>query len=74
MLNLQSAARPVHDRGKIGLAVAGGGPLGAIYELGTLHALDEALEGVDFTDLHAYVGVSSGAIIASSLANGISTP
>ncbi len=74
MLSLQPAARPVRDRGRIGLAVAGGGPLGAIYELGTLHALDEALEGVDFTNLHAYVGVSSGAIIASSLANGISTP
>ncbi len=74
MLSLQPATRPVRDRGKIGLAIAGGGPLGAIYELGTLHALDEALEGVDFSDLHVYVGVSSGAIIASSLANGISTP
>lgn len=55
---------------RIGLALAGGGPLGIIYEIGALLALDEALEGADFNDLHVYVGVSSGAINASVLANG----
>jgi NTE family protein len=58
---------------KIGLALAGGGPEGAIYEIGVLRALDEALEGVDFTDLHVYVGVSSGAFINANLANNITT-
>ncbi|MEA2560138.1 MAG: hypothetical protein QOH06_1642 [Acidobacteriota bacterium] len=58
---------------KIGLALAGGGPEGAIYEIGVLRALDEALEGVDFTDLHVYVGVSSGAFINANLANDITT-
>ncbi len=54
-----------------GLALAGGGPLGAIYEIGALLALDEALEGIDFNDLGVYVGVSSGSFIAAGLANGI---
>ena len=54
---------------KIGLALAGGGPAGAIYEIGALRALDEAIEGVRFEDLHVYVGVSAGAFIASTLAN-----
>lgn len=58
---------------RIGLAIAGGGPLGAMYELGALRALDEALDGLDPTRLDCYVGVSSGALLAAGLANGIST-
>jgi predicted acylesterase/phospholipase RssA len=54
------------------LALAGGGPAGAIYEIGALRALDEAIEGVDFNQLHVYVGVSAGAFICSNLANDIS--
>ena len=57
---------------KIGLALAGGGPAGAIYEIGALRALDEAIDGCDFNDLHVYVGVSAGAFICSNLANNIS--
>ncbi|MFO1134243.1 MAG: patatin-like phospholipase family protein [Rhodoblastus sp.] len=56
---------------KIGLALAGGGPLGSIYEIGALVALQEAFDGVDFTQCHATVGVSAGAFIAASLANGL---
>ncbi|MDX1669821.1 MAG: patatin family protein, partial [Limnobacter sp.] len=48
---------------KIGVALAGGGPLGAIYEVGALVALDEAIEGLDFNRLNTYVGVSAGAIV-----------
>lgn len=58
---------------KIGLAVAGGGPLGAIYELGALRALDEALDGAKMHALDVYVGVSSGSILTASLANKITT-
>jgi predicted acylesterase/phospholipase RssA len=58
---------------KVGLALAGGGPEGAIYEIGVLRALDEALEGIDLTRLHVYVGVSSGAFINANLANDITT-
>jgi NTE family protein len=57
---------------RIALALAGGGPLGAIYEIGALCALEEALEGLDFTRLHHYVGVSAGGFIAAGLANGMS--
>jgi len=57
---------------KTGLALAGGGPLGAIYEIGALMALSEALDGFDFNDLDAYVGVSAGGFIAAGLANGLS--
>ncbi|MES2634587.1 MAG: patatin-like phospholipase family protein [Pseudomonadota bacterium] len=56
---------------KIALALAGGGPLGAIYEIGALCALDESLKGIDFTRLDHYVGVSAGGFIAAGLANGI---
>ena len=56
---------------RVGLALAGGGPLGAIYEIGALCAFDEALVGVDFNALHAYVGVSAGGFIAAGLANGM---
>ena len=56
---------------RIGLALAGGGPLGAIYEIGALCALEESLAGVDFTDCHSYVGVSAGGFIAAGLANGM---
>ncbi len=54
---------------RIGLALAGGGPLGAIYEIGALCALDESLEGITFNHLHHYVGVSAGGFIAAGLAN-----
>jgi len=59
-------------RPRIGVALAGGGPLGAIYELGALCALDEAITGLDLADCHAYVGVSAGGFIAAALANGMS--
>lgn len=57
---------------KVGLALAGGGPLGAVYEIGALLALNETLEGFDFHDADVYVGVSAGALVSSLLANGIS--
>jgi NTE family protein len=60
-------------RGKVGLALAGGAPEGAIYEIGALRALDEALEGVDLNHLDVYVGVSSGAVLAACLANDLTT-
>ena len=56
---------------RIALALAGGGPLGAIYEIGALCALDEALEGISFAQLDHYVGVSAGGFMAAALANGM---
>ena len=73
MLLLQSAGKPARSHGRIGLAIAGGGPIGGVYELGALRALDEAIEGFDPTRLEVYVGVSSGAFLAAGLANRLST-
>jgi len=56
---------------KIGVALAGGGPLGGVYEIGALIALNEALDGMDFQHVDVYVGVSAGAMISALLANGI---
>jgi predicted acylesterase/phospholipase RssA len=56
---------------KRGIALAGGGPLGAIYEIGALVALDEALAGLNATECDILVGVSSGAFLAAGLANGL---
>jgi len=59
--------------GRLGLALAGGGPEGAIYEIGVIRALDDVLEGVDFNDVPVTVGVSAGALVGACLANGITT-
>ncbi len=60
-------------RERIGLALAGGGLEGFVYELGALRALEETLEGLDLNRLDIYVGVSAGAAVAACLANGISS-
>ncbi|MBV8657712.1 MAG: patatin-like phospholipase family protein [Burkholderiales bacterium] len=59
-------------KARVGLNLAAGGPLGAIYEVGALCALGEALDGIDITDLDVYVGVSAGGFISAALANRIS--
>lgn len=62
---------PPHHRPRTALALAGGGPLGAIYEIGALCALDEALPDLDFNAFDHYVGVSAGGFIVAGLANGL---
>lgn len=57
-------------RHRIGLNLAAGGPLGGIYELGALCALEEVLDGIDMAELDVYVGVSAGGFLAAGLANG----
>ncbi len=56
---------------RLALALAGGGPLGAIYEIGALCALDACLPGLDLNRCDHYVGVSAGGFIAAGLANGM---
>ncbi|MDA3934064.1 MAG: patatin-like phospholipase family protein [Gammaproteobacteria bacterium] len=78
MITLQPAKTPDNEyllkhNPRIGLAAAGGGPLGAIYELGALQALDESIDGLALHHLDVYVGVSAGALLAASLANQMST-
>ena len=75
MLVIKAARKPISSsRGpKIALAVAGGGPIGGIFEIGAVRALEDAIEGLDMNGLDVYVGISSGAYVAASLANRIST-
>jgi NTE family protein len=73
MLTIEPALRRRAGRGKLAIALAGGGPLGFFYELGALHALGEAIEGRALTDFDVYVGVSSGSLIAAALASGFDT-
>lgn len=51
--------------------MAGGGPLAAVYEIGVLAALEEAIAGLNVNDASVYVGISAGGIIAAGLANGV---
>ncbi len=75
MLAIKAAHKPLTTsrRPQIGLAVAGGGPIGGIFEIGALRALEDAIEGLDMNALDVYVGISSGAYIAASLANRLTT-
>ncbi len=75
MLTLAPAPHPRRRRvrGRIGLAMAGGGPIGCTYEMGALRAFEEAVDGLDLRDLDVYVGISSGAFIAAGLANRLDT-
>lgn len=65
-------ASPPRPPAKVGLACAGGVIEGAVYEIGALNALEEAIEGVRLHALDVYVGVSSGGLISAMLANGVS--
>ncbi len=73
MGNDTPAGLPGASRSRIGLALAAGAPEGAIYEIGALRAIDEALEGLDLNHLHVYVGVSAGAFLTANLANDLTT-
>lgn len=68
-----SGAAGVQARSRIGLALAAGAPEGAIYEIGVLRAIDEALDGLDLNNLFLYVGVSAGAFLCANLANNLTT-
>lgn len=70
---MTSSDRASGSNPEVGLALAGGAPGGAIYEIGAMRALDEAIDGLALTDFGIYVGVSAGAFLASCLANGLST-
>ena len=73
MLLIQPANKRRKSTARVGLAIAGGGPIGGMYELGALRALDDAIEGLDLNRLEVYVGVSSGAFLAAGLANRMTT-
>jgi hypothetical protein len=45
------AVPPAPGKRRLGLALAGGGTEGAVYEIGALRALDEVLEGIRLEEL-----------------------
>jgi NTE family protein len=59
-------------QGKSALVLAGGGLLGAVYEIGALRAIDDLLVDRTVNDFDLYIGTSAGAIVASLLASGFS--
>jgi predicted acylesterase/phospholipase RssA len=56
---------------KVALVLAGGAVSGGAFKVGGLKALNDCLEGRKVTDLDIYVGLSAGAFLATSLAQGI---
>jgi predicted acylesterase/phospholipase RssA len=55
------------------LVLSGGGLTGAVYHIGALRALNDALLDRSVNDFDIYVGTSAGAVITSCIANGIRT-
>src|SRR2546421_10606140 len=66
----QSRAQERPRRRRCALALAGGGVIGGMYEVGALAAIEERLDGGCAFD--TYVGCSAGSVVASILANGVS--
>ena len=59
--------RPQRARPRYALALAGGGVIGGMYEVGALAALEERLNGAG-RGFDIYVGCSAGSVVASLLA------
>src|SRR3989441_3702973 len=57
-------------RPRYALALAGGGVIGGMYEVGALAALEERLNG-EGRGFDIYIGCSAGSVVASLLANGV---
>ena len=57
------------SRPRYALALAGGGVIGGMYEVGAMTALEERLNGRGGFDV--YVGCSAGSVVAALLASGV---
>lgn len=57
-------------RPRYALALAGGGVIGGMYEVGAMAALEERLDGSGGA-FDIYIGCSAGSVVASLLANGV---
>jgi predicted acylesterase/phospholipase RssA len=56
---------------RIALCLPGGGAMGALYQIGALAAVEDAVENFDANSFDLYVGSSSGASLAAALAAGV---
>ncbi|MGH7233125.1 MAG: patatin-like phospholipase family protein [Nitrospiraceae bacterium] len=62
----------MRQRGKLALALSGGGFIGYLFEIGALTALDDLFEdGFTINDFDLFLGVSAGAAGAALMANGV---
>ena len=57
---------------KVALCLGGGGITGAMYEVGVLAALEDSFEDFQVSDIGVILGASSGAVVATGLAGGLS--
>src|SRR3989442_14225608 len=57
------------QRPRYALALAGGGVIGGMYEVGVIAAIEGRLKGAGGFDI--YVGCSAGSVVAPPLANGV---
>ncbi|HET9953178.1 MAG TPA: patatin-like phospholipase family protein [Polyangiaceae bacterium] len=57
---------------RIALCLPGGGAMGALYQIGALAAVEDAVEGFDANSFDLYVGSSSGASLSAVLSAGVS--
>jgi NTE family protein len=55
---------------KIALCLPGGGVTGAMFQIGALAALEDTVQGLDASSFDVYVGTSTGAAVAATLAGG----
>lgn len=64
-------SRPMTERrARIALCLPGGGPPGAMFQIGAIAALEDHLNGFKADDFDLYVGTSSGATVGAALAAG----
>jgi NTE family protein len=56
---------------KVALCLPGGGITGAMFQIGALAALEDAVQGLDARNFDLYIGTSSGAVVSAALAGGI---
>jgi predicted acylesterase/phospholipase RssA len=61
----------LHAPPRRALALAGGGIVGGLYEVGALIAFDSLCEDFSTAEFDLYVGTSAGAFVAALLANGV---
>lgn len=59
---------------RVGLALSGGGLDGFLYQIGVLHALNQALKDRDLYEVDIISGVSSGALAGTVIASHMAIP
>jgi predicted acylesterase/phospholipase RssA len=56
---------------KIALCLLGGGAMGAMFQIGALAALEDAIEGFQASEFDLFLGNAAGASVAAALAGGL---